>query len=112
MYAYTAKQRNLLKALRQVSDEVWALRERLHLEAWEKDRLIRLERVRTALVLDAKQEKDSFEGVMRLAWTSDVLAASVPTPLPAQRSTLEESIGRDYPSNLEADSKPTSSSEG
>lgn len=112
MHKYTSKQRNLLRGLRSVADELWSLKDSDHLEVWQKGRMERLERVWRALVRDAKQEQDSFEGVMALVWASDVLAASVPTPTWIQRSQITKLDDRDYPSNLEADSKPTPSPEG
>lgn len=112
MYHFTAQQRQLLSALREASDRYYAVSEILAPTPSDKYLAQRLSRVRRALLHDCEQQKDSFEGVKIMLWLSLVRDAYVPTPGAVARQSLAEAIGRDYPSNLRADSVPAPSDEG
>lgn len=112
MHKQNRTQRALLKGLSEVSADIFALEQRDRLTPELKQRRVLLGRVRSALILDCQQEAEKLAGIAWLSWVSQWQLASVATERPTLPPADYDGDLRDYPSNLEADSKPTSSSEG
>lgn len=109
MQKYSKEQRALLKGLSEVSADIFALEQADRWTPAEKQRHVLLERVRRALLLDCEQEAAKLTGITWLSFRSQVTTASMATERPLVPPADYNGDLRDYPSNLEADSKPAPS---